>query len=68
MNAYLHPGIARALLAQSRAFTAAKRAERETKARQVREFNEALSQLMRLSWPEEAARELAAIKVYGVAR
>lgn len=68
MNAYLHPNIARALLAQSRAFTAAKRIERETQARQVREFNEAAAQCVRLGWDEAAARELAAIKVYGVAQ
>ena len=67
MNAfYMAPETAQALLAKSREYTAAKREEKALKARQAREFDAALSQLMRLKWPEEAARELAALKVYGV--
>lgn len=65
MQAFMFPETARALLAKSREFTTAKRAERETAKRQAAEFNEALAQLMRLQWPEQAARELASIKVYG---
>lgn len=66
MNAYLDPKLARENLIASRLLNAARRAKRETEARQVREFNEATAQLMRLQWPEQAARELAAIHVYGV--
>ena len=66
MNAfYMAPETAQALLAKSREFTTAKRAERETKQRQVREFEAAFAQLLRLNWDERGARELANQHVYG---
>lgn len=65
MQAFMFPEVARALLALSRAYTSAKRAERETKQRQVREFEAAFAQLLRLNWDEKGARELARVHVYG---
>lgn len=62
MNAYLKPEIARALLAQSRAFTQAKRKERE----QAAQFDKALEQFKRIGFSNTAAGELAQIHVYGV--
>lgn len=67
MNAYLDPRLARENLIASRLLNAARRIRRETEARQVREFNAAAAQCMRLGWDEQAARELAHLKVYGVA-
>ena len=65
MNAFMFPETAAELLAKSREFTSAKRAERETKQRQVREFEAAFAQLLRLNWDERGARELANQHVYG---
>lgn len=64
-SAYLDPKLSKANLTASRLLNAARRIKRETEARQVREFNEAAAQCMRLGW-DEAARELAHLKVYGV--
>jgi hypothetical protein len=61
MNAFMYPDTARALLAQSRAFTLRKRAERE----QAKAFAEALEQFERIGFKGEAARELAQIHVKG---
>lgn len=66
MQAFMFPSTARDLLAQSQAFTTAKRQEKAEAARKLAEFNAALAQLQRLGWGEEAARELATIKAYGV--
>ena len=65
MQAFMFPQTAAELLAKSRVYTSAKRAERETKQRQVREFEAAFSQLLRLQWDEKGARELANQHVYG---
>jgi hypothetical protein len=59
MNAFMYPDTARALLAQSRAYTIRKRAERE----RAKAFAEALEQFERIEFKGEAARELAQIHV-----
>ena len=51
MNAYMHPSTARALLAQSRAYTQRRRAERQL----VAEF-------LRIGFDVKAAMELASIQ------
>ncbi len=61
MNAFMYPDTARSLLAQSRAYTLRKRAERE----QAKAFAEALEQFKRIGFKDEAARELAQIHVEG---
>ncbi len=65
MRFYLDPKLARENLLASRMLNAARRMQRETAQRQAQEFNAALLQLMRLQWPEQAARDLAQLKVYG---
>jgi len=57
MNAYMHPEIARALLKQSQAWTAARRQEREIAA--------VKAQFERIGWKPEAAQEVAEIHVKG---
>ena len=59
MNAYLHHATARALLAQSRAYTQRKRAEREA----ARRTAELFSEFRRIGFGAKAAAELAAIQV-----
>ena len=59
MNAYLHPDTARSLLAQSRAYTAAKRAQRE----EQRAIVQTQKQFERIGWKPEAAYELAVLHI-----
>ena len=59
MRAYLYPSTARALLAQSRAYTERKRRERE----QARKRADAFEQFARIGFGHTAAAELADIYV-----
>ena len=62
MQAFMFPSTAAALLAQSRAYTAAKRAQRE----EQRAIVQTQKQFERIGWKPEAAYELACIHIRGV--
>lgn len=59
MQAFMFPQTARSLLAQSRAFTAAKRAQRE----EQRAIVQTQKQFERIGWKPEAAYELAVLHI-----
>lgn len=61
MNAYLRPDTARALLAQSRAYTQRRRAERK----RALEVEHLFAEFRRIGFWPEAARELAVIQSGG---
>lgn len=61
MEAFMYPSTARSLLAQSREFTAAKRAQRE----QAKQIESAFSQLVALKFSPEQAKPMARFYVTG---
>ena len=63
---YMAPATSADLLAQSRAFTDARRADRAQRIAQAAECDRAYRQCLRLGWDDENARAMAQIKVYGV--